>query len=726
MPRPAELRAATRASRWVALALAAATSLAAGLASATSPEPLPVPPHGGLVEPPAQQRSELSGVSAEVGSIFDTGGSTFGGGYVELLARIRNNDTQPVKGEVRLQSIGYGRNQSVVAPFTVAAGAVATIHIPADLRDTIRAEVVSENGRMITSRELVGGYDAAVRITDLYDPPRTRAVIDGLPLTTDFQPSAYGGRWGGGEVRLKVASASIDPATGAPVLPRHGIGYASTQLVLAPSELLTRLDGAELEALASFVLAGGTLAIGVSKPEDLRHPTLAAMLGGEAEAAPISELGRTVLPWPHRPGATAPYGARNPPPPSPPREELRLSGHRGGNLAPSHFGASATYGLGEVVLLSFDPSKPAHLEDPFVQVRLGELARRAFDRQALVIAPLGRSAEPNYGYYAGPFGSFDPYDGVRKQLDPNRTARWGIGIATILICLYAVLAGPVLFSAAKKRNRPLAALRWLPVASFGTFLLVVLIGVFAKGLGRRVHHLAIVDAGAGMPRAVVRRYRGFFGPDADTLSVRTTELTSAIAIAAELDRPTRFEVDREGVRLVGLETMPAETVVVREDGLASIGDGITLLEEPGDVVTIKNRTGRALRGLVLRTPGGRFFRAESLGDGERLSSGDMKSGGSDFLDWQRGIVSRSAGAVTVRDLSPGMIVEAFDELGERELGEAWRAIGQSAGEDVDWWPERVPVLLAQIDGGEGKTVDGGVEVQRARLLVRVTGWGGAP
>ena len=44
--------------------------------------------------------------------------------------------------------------------------------------------------------------------------------------------------------------------------------------------MLSRLVGAELDALAGYVLAGGTLAINIVRPEDLRHPTLVSLVGG--------------------------------------------------------------------------------------------------------------------------------------------------------------------------------------------------------------------------------------------------------------------------------------------------------------------------------------------------------------------------------------------------------------------------------------------------------------
>jgi hypothetical protein len=60
------------------------------------------------------------------------------------------------------------------------------------------------------------------------------------------------------------------------------------------------------------------------------------------------------------------------------------------------------------------------------------------------------------------------------------------------------------------------------------------------------------------------------------------------------------------------------------------------------------------------------------------------------------------------------------------LGEAWAAMEEAAGDAVDWFPEGVPVLLAQIDGGEGRASDSGLRIESDRLLVRIVGFGGKP
>jgi hypothetical protein len=61
------------------------------------------------------------------------------------------------------------------------------------------------------------------------------------------------------------------------------------------------------------------------------------------------------------------------------------------------------------------------------------------------------------------------------------------------------------------------------------------------------------------------------------------------------------------------------------------------------------------------------------------------------------------------------------------LEKAWLAIHEGSKErSVDWWPEDLPVLLAQVDGGEGVREDQGLKVTRDRALLRVVGFGGVP
>ena len=58
------------------------------------------------------------------------------------------------------------------------------------------------------------------------------------------------------------------------------------------------------------------------------------------------------------------------------------------------------------------------------------------------------------------------------------------------------------------------------------------------------------------------------------------------------------------------------------------------------------------------------------------------------------------------------------------LADAWHAFEALAGDVTEWWPSDVPVLLAQVAGGEGRTSDSGLRVDADRLLLRVVGYGG--
>ncbi len=58
-------------------------------------------------------------------------------------------------------------------------------------------------------------------------------------------------------------------------------------------------------------------------------------------------------------------------------------------------------------------------------------------------------------------------------------------------------------------------------------------------------------------------------------------------------------------------------------------------------------------------------------------------------------------------------------------GGAWLAL-EKVAERANWWPDDVPVLIAQIEGGEGKPSDSGLRLQSDRLFLRVVGFGGVP
>ena len=55
------------------------------------------------------------------------------------------------------------------------------------------------------------------------------------------------------------------------------------------------------------------------------------------------------------------------------------------------------------------------------------------------------------------------------------------------------------------------------------------------------------------------------------------------------------------------------------------------------------------------------------------------------------------------------------EPAARGAGAAWEALESLTGSDADWWPEDVPVLLGELEGGEGEEHDASTAAMIHRL-----------
>jgi len=255
--------------------------------------------------------------------------------------------------------------------------------------------------------------------------------------------------------------------------------------------------------------------------------------------------------------------------------------------------------------------------------------------------------------------------------------------------------------------------------------------VAAKGFRGRARHLTLVEAGAGMTKATARRWRGFFASRAEELTVRTSDAASVVSSAVSVSdsERDRLVIDRDGARLVDVAALPWQTVVVREDGFASLGEGVSILHNPADnSVLIKNRSGRNLRGAILKMPAGapRYF--ARIGDGEQVASTAGREIGSNAEErnWLATISRYAvAGSLDIHPLGGNDLGPLLDKDAPG-LAEAWYALERASGASADWLPADLPVLLAQMDGGEGKRSDSGLRLESDRLLLRVVGWGGRP
>jgi hypothetical protein len=601
----------------------------------------------------------------------------------------------------------------VTAPFTLAAGAKATLELPTHGYQSAPAEVtltaLAPDGTELASATVPEPKPTDPLLVDLSTPSRIAAPVrsNGLILSA---PAGGGVRSGA----ALVSSPPIDPTSGDLMLPRWAAGYGPATLVVTGSKRLAALGRRELAALSDWVLAGGALGVALERPEDARFEPLVALAGGPIERTdPSPELGSLALFY--QPGDVAPGTVLGPSPAGRPIVATRIAprpdtlsllrGYSGGNLRPSPWGAVASYGLGELHLLAFGLGE-AFASDKWVTLKLSDLLRHAAERQVSVMLPLGKHA-------------FDgsASDAIRAELDPNRSMRWTIVVSALILLVYAALAGPVSFWLAARRGRPLRALLHLPIWAAATLALIVTIGLVGKGVRGRARHLTLIEAGAGMERAVATRYRGFYASASRDMSVQPTARSSLLDVVPGDDFVARqLVVDRDGAHLERLRTKPWATTVVRDDGFASLAGGVSIVADASGDVIVHNRAARDLVAVLVKLPGGAIYAFPRIADGKaaRAKDGEALPGAIGAL----GMYSRA------HPLNAQLLQPTVDKYAEG-LGSALAALEAQAN-GTDFWPDEVPVLMAQLDGGEGRTEDSGMLMDRDRVIVRVVGFGGVP
>lgn len=642
--------------------------------------------------------------------------STVGPGWLTVQVRLENTGAEPLEGSVELVARPAwsrdGERHTTRVPVAIEPKGRALLELPthgfAGRPHELTVHVYDASDELISRATVSELRQGDPLLVDLSQPSRLAATVRdlGIPLTRQSAGSYQ-------VPTLAVSSPMQDPATGEPLLPRWAAGYSNATVVASTGRRLATLPERELVALTDWVLSGGALAVAIERPEDLRFAGLLAMVGeGVRETPPDPALLEPqVFLVPTDPGLGV-----APPSPMPGRAALkreevapsfrlveRLHSYKGGNLRPTPWGAAASYGLGEVHLLAFPIDEHA-VTDRWVQLKVADLVRHAWDRQGHIALPLGQNALDGHQV------SF-----IRKVLDPNENMRWTIALSALVLLLYAGVAGPLNFYLASRKGRPLRAILWLPVLSLSTLLVIVAIGVVGKGVKGRARKLALVEAGAGMARASATRFRALYAPSAKELSVRPLSRASLLDVASEDELvERRLVVDRDGVRVAGLRAKPWQPLVLREDGPFELGGGVSLVRD-GDDVVVKNRTARDLVAVVLKSPDGVFASFPRIPDGAsvRFSQGER-------LSLTPLAVSPNYRPLNMVGLQPTL------DLAAPGVTDAWMALASYAGNDIDWWPPGVPVLLGQLEGGEGKKADTGLEIDVDRVLVRVIGFGGVP
>ncbi len=635
-------------------------------------------------------------------------------GWFSVSVTLENVTDDPVEGElILLTEATYANSRlKVRAPLSVAAKSRVSIELPTHGFNSSAPEMTltaySESGLILAQLELGSPLGLNPLLIDLEQPSRIAPGIRGKGMYANDKA------WGASSGDPLVAVGSPAVSKGELQLPTRAAGYASATLLLAKSETIAKLTGPRLTAISDWVLAGGALAVVVTRPEDMRVGPLPRLVGGElSKGEAPRELQMTTrfrLPSAssYSYGGTA--GLLEKPATPSPTTVRELAMYAGGNLRPSPWGSSASYGLGEVHILAFDATRSPEVDDEWVQLKVQDLLRHAWNRRDSEVFPHAmRSLDERRG------------DSIRRQLDPNEGTRWTIVLSALLLLAYSVVAGPVNFFRSAKLGKPLRAFTRLPLYALGASVMIILLGVAAKGVSGRARHLSLIEAGAGMTRAPITRFRGFYDSSTRSLSVngssREAVLDLAGVDASQAER--ELVVERDGVRVDGIEGKPWQTIVVREDDLTDIGGGLSVVPTAGGADVV-NRLARDLVGVVVKLPGqpARYF--PRLADGATIHYADGAA-----LPARVGVGS-SLGAKLSWDSE--LHSESFPKQMSRDTDgatAAWKAIDDSVS-TLDWWPDDVPVVIAQFDGGEGKSTDSGLHLEMDRVLIRVVGWGGAP
>jgi hypothetical protein len=681
--------------------------------------------HAVASPPPAS----LSLVAAPV---FGADAAT-GTGWNEVVVRVDNTGTRDARGMLELSMsqawISGDLEAAARAPFAVPAGRSALVQLPthgfAYYAPQVLVSAKTDAGETLTSVNVPINGQSAPLLVEVEEPARLSNALRGWPVPTTWQVATSSSS----SNVLTVGSPGFDRATGDAILPERPSGYAAATAVVIRSSRLVALDQVRRDALVDWVTSGGTLAIAPARPEDLRSPVIASLVGGEASAdAPPAHLlqlpayakpeAQTLKPAP----APHAHGKPKSSPSSSPNAEdeprilrvgpsptvgARLAGYVGGDLQPSDFGATATHGLGEVHLLAFDPTLPDAADDPWVQSRIVDLLARAWDHRARVAFPVG-GGERNVGRI----------DEVRRALDPNENFRLGLGASALLLLVYSAVVGPLVFSRAAKRGRPLLPLVWVPAWSAVAFGAIVVIGLAEKGWRGRSRRVTLVEAGSGASLAAARAYRGFYASETRSLSVAPIEQASVLEVAptggmASHTSYGALRIDRAGLTLGEVTSLPWETVVIREDGMRDLHGGVALTTSATGDVAIDNRSGHALENVIVHTPTAAAYFA-SIADGAHVSLASGRALGAGFA------IPTTAGTYVVHALGAQSFAASLGPVG-KHMEEAWAALETAAGDGVDWWPDDAPVLIGEVALGPHAPSDSGLGLESDRVFVRILG-----
>ena len=538
-------------------------------------------------------------------------------GWGEVYVRLENNGALPLNGYVELRSSLVSRVAQRTlsrAPFSIAARGRVNLLLPSHGLSLgggqAKVVAVDAYGESLAEDVLPPLRTLDPLLFDLHTPSRLGAGLNTQPVPIRRR----GGGYAYGGSTLSVTTPQTNVTTGELVLPDLAAGYASATLVLASGRIISSLPLPAVDALFSWVLAGGALALVVDRPEDVHSAWLEALAGGRVQSCAaerkLSLVGLFAVPVDNAGKGSFGAAPRVSFEAAKPSAELAATffGLSGANLRVSRWGESASYGLGEVHFLAFNPNTELGANDRWLRLEMIDLVRHAWERGSVVALPHGQVSLNDVRL-----------DKVRRVLDPNEGTRWTVVVSTLLLLLYAALAGPLNFYLAQRAGRPLRALLYLPIWAGLALTSIVVLGILGKGVSGRARHLTLIEAGAGMARGSITRFRGLYGSRADDVTVRAAR-GSVLDVVGEPDDINRdLLVDRDGLRLERLREKPWQVQVVREDGFASLGAGVSLVRAENGELTIKNRCARDLLGVIVKAPGQELSYFPKLSDGQTVS-----------------------------------------------------------------------------------------------------------
>lgn len=643
-----------------------------------------------------------------------------GAGWQEVRVTVESSDDVPFEGTIENTPDPYNSRSVGVssAPVSVPAHGRLSVRLPVHMSSyasSLGIRLVSKTGNEVVQRTLTAQPMPMPTLVMIARSSRMEVELRGVPLPITVTGSSPLNR-------LRTGSATIDAVSGDPILPSSPATYGGIDVFVVTSKDLAHVKGQELAALAGFVLGGGTLAVVPDRPEDLRTAPLSTLIGGDARKVAVP---RELLSLPRGRGSPREYASPKRlafDPSAAPTDERAgtreqgqhgnvletLSGYAGGNLHNARFGAVASYGLGEVHLLAFDPLGDDG-DDPWVMARMVELSARAYNRRVLRAFPArGEQARSEEG------GN----DAIRRALDPNENYRGALGLSALLLVLYAIVAGPVIHLRAQKRQKPLEPLAHAPVLAAATFALLVVVGLAAKGFHGRARHLAIVETSAGSTRATGAAYRGFFASRTEPLVLRGTGPGAMLARTEERDvDPQRYRTTRDGMVLENITALPWQTLVVHETGyLRDLGGSVDMKDEGSGRFRVTNNLPNALRDVI-------------LGQGAHATYWPLiPAGGQVTVAEGRALPPAYRDIATysptpTHPLAPYRLADVLHGADGERLRETW-TLAEDLARGGDFWPDDIPVLIAEIDSPAHAADDSGLRLESERVLLRVVGQGG--